>query len=36
MRAKVTIAAWMPADATNVNEQEKWQLNGSFVSGNGS
>ena len=36
MRAKVTIAAWMPADATNVNEQEKWQLNGSFVSGDGS
>ncbi|MBZ6408136.1 MAG: hypothetical protein LBE96_09670 [Kalamiella piersonii] len=36
MRAKVTIAAWMSADATNVNEQESWQLNGSFVSGDDS
>lgn len=31
LRAKVTIATWLPSSATRVHEREQWQLNGSFL-----
>ncbi|MBD8221850.1 hypothetical protein [Pantoea agglomerans] len=31
LRAKVTIATWLPADATRVSDRQRWQLNGSFL-----
>ncbi|KAA5928920.1 MULTISPECIES: hypothetical protein [Pantoea] len=31
LRAKVTIATWLPSSATRVSDRQHWQLNGSFL-----
>ncbi|MGK3144123.1 hypothetical protein [Pantoea sp. C2G6] len=36
LRAKVTIAGWLPAAATRVRDRQQWQLNGSFLVGSDS
>ena len=31
LRGKVTIATWLPSDATRVSDRQHWQLDGSFL-----
>jgi len=33
LRGKVSVSAWVPAQATRVNERKSWELNGAFVIG---
>lgn len=33
LRGNVSVAAWVPAQATRVNERKSWDLNGAFVIG---